>query len=352
MTLPVANAPTSASVAAQIAPDSYQSYAAGCFDQFSIHAMLQDSRGFLWFCTQDGLVRFDGATFTTLREADGVLFPHLAAICEQPGSDNTFWLGTAGAGLVRFCPDDVHRCRAFTTADGLSGDEVHALCFDAQGRLWVATEQGLSLCEVASPDSTAHSPHGFAARTVMGDNVRALAHFAGEIWVGTATGEVVVFDAGTAAETKRIKDLNKGAIKCLMRDASMGTWIGTERGGVVRVDDKGERTGFSTKDGLAHDHVAAAYSDSDGELWFCTWGGGVSRAKQRQFGRRLVFTTISTKEGLAANAIQSVFEDRDHRMWFGSVGAGATCLTPGKVRRAKFFQTFSTAEGLGNNMVA
>lgn len=328
--------------AAPIAPDSYQTYAEGCFDQFSIHAMCQDSRGFLWFCTQDGLVRFDGAKFVTHRVDDGVLYSHVTSIVPQPDQPTTFWLGTAGAGLLRFQPEFPGACELLTTAKhGLASDDVHAVAFAPSGSLWVATSQGLSLCTIQP----------FSATTIVAGHTTCVLAYNEGVICGLASGEVV-FLSPSGEERLRITDLNKGSIKCLLRDSNGALWIGTERGGVVRIDDKGERAAFGSRDGLAHDHIAAMHCDSDGELWFCSWGGGVSRAKQRQFGRRLVFTTVSTKEGLAANAIQSIFEDREQRIWFGSVGAGATCLTPGKTRRTKFFQTFSTNEGLGNNMVA
>ncbi len=332
--------------ASQALADAYVTYAEGCFNQFSVHAMLQDKRGFLWFCTQDGLVRHDGAHWRTINTEDGLVHPHLWATIEDPNEPYAFWLGTAGAGVSRYRPDSPPEQGGFTTFSpaGL-GDEVHGLCFDDNKRLWTATNTGVSVCDVSDAGLTPRLLDATAANCIvrLKDN---------RIAAGLTSGTVVIYDGATAAELSRIDNPGKGGVTCIVEDPTKCLWAGLQQAGVLRVEANGTRTLLGTNEGLAHPRVAAALCDSEGDLWFCTWGGGVSRAKQRQFGRRMVFTTITQKDGLGANAIQSAFEDRDKRLWFGTVGAGATCMTPGRVRRPKYFQNFSTREGLGNNMVA
>ena len=67
----------------------------------SINCVVEDARGFLWFCTDDGLSRFDGYGFTNYGIGDGLPSARVNAILPAP--DGRHWIAT-GAGLVRFDP--------------------------------------------------------------------------------------------------------------------------------------------------------------------------------------------------------------------------------------------------------
>ena len=66
-----------------------------------VNKIVRDSRGFLWFCTSDGLSRFDGYTFTNYGTNDGLPHRDISALLETRQGE--YWVGT-NAGLVRFNP--------------------------------------------------------------------------------------------------------------------------------------------------------------------------------------------------------------------------------------------------------
>src|SRR5436189_5527894 len=66
-----------------------------------INKIVRDSRGFLWFCTAEGLSRFDGYSFTNYGTAEGLPHPNVNDILETRGGE--YWVAT-NAGLVRFNP--------------------------------------------------------------------------------------------------------------------------------------------------------------------------------------------------------------------------------------------------------
>src|SRR5262249_17202708 len=59
----------------------------------TINFILKDSRGFLWFCSHDGLSRFDGYSFTNYSVAQGLPSPRVNCIVETRGGD--YWVATA-----------------------------------------------------------------------------------------------------------------------------------------------------------------------------------------------------------------------------------------------------------------
>lgn len=96
---------------------------------------------------------------------------------------------------------------------------------------------------------------------------------------------------------------------------------------------------FTTKDGLTHNNVGRACIDKHGNLWFCTWTGGVSRYDGKSF------TNYTTVQGLVSNSVTSVYEDRAGNMWFGTDGGGVSRYD------GKSFKSYTTAQGLADNLV-
>ena len=67
----------------------------------TINKIVRDSRGFLWFCTEEGLSRFDGYSFTNYGTGQGLPHTSVNDILETHAGD--YWVATNG-GLVRFNP--------------------------------------------------------------------------------------------------------------------------------------------------------------------------------------------------------------------------------------------------------
>ncbi|MGH9908410.1 MAG: two-component regulator propeller domain-containing protein [Pyrinomonadaceae bacterium] len=62
--------------------------------QDRVKRIVRDSRGFLWFCTGDGLSRFDGTRFTTYDAARGLSYPTVNDFLET--RNGTYWVATNG----------------------------------------------------------------------------------------------------------------------------------------------------------------------------------------------------------------------------------------------------------------
>ncbi len=58
----------------------------------TINCIVRDSRGFLWFCTAEGLSLFDGYRFTNFGVDQGLPNPHVTAILET--REGEYWVAT------------------------------------------------------------------------------------------------------------------------------------------------------------------------------------------------------------------------------------------------------------------
>ena len=128
------------------------------------------------------------------------------------------------------------------------------------------------------------------------------------------------------------------AISCSIMDSLGNLWFGTFGGGVSRYDGK-SFTNITVAHGLANNAVYCIAEDNKGNIWFGTYGGGVSRYDGRSF------TSFNTNHGLADDKVFSIAQDRSGNLWFGTAGGGVSRFD------GKTFKTFSTADGLAANTV-
>src|SRR5688572_21079694 len=107
-----------------------------------INRIKRDSHGFLWFCTQDGLSKFDGYQFTTYGKEHGLSHPFVNDLLES--SDGTYWVATNGGGVCRFNPlerpgNTAARFKVYGLADNPASNLANRLCEDREGRIWAGT---------------------------------------------------------------------------------------------------------------------------------------------------------------------------------------------------------------------
>src|SRR5688572_22036397 len=128
------------------------------------------------------------------------------------------------------------------------------------------------------------------------------------------------------------------SIACGYTDKKGNIWFGTFGGGVSRYDGK-SFTNFTSAQGLANNIIYSIVEDKTGNIWFGTSGGGVSRYDGKSF------TSLTTAQGLSNNTVWSILQDKKGDLWFGTSGGGV-CRYDGKS-----FINFTAAHGLANNTV-
>ena len=96
---------------------------------------------------------------------------------------------------------------------------------------------------------------------------------------------------------------------------------------------------FNTEQGLALSSVRCSYMDKAGNLWFGTYGGGVSKYDGKSF------TNYNSAQGLVNNNVWSITEDKNGNYWFGTLGAGVSKYD------GKTFTNYSTVQGLADNYI-
>jgi ligand-binding sensor domain-containing protein len=163
--------------------------------QNTVMQTLQDSQGFIWIATEDGLARYDGYEvhrYAHDRDKGDSLPGNFAwAMAEDRHGD--LWVALKDAGLARW-NRRTDRFSSFrhdpANSNGLSSDALRALLIDRRGHIWIGTTgSGLDEFDPAT-GIFRHYTHDMArADSLSSDVVTSLWQESdGQIWVGTDDG--------------------------------------------------------------------------------------------------------------------------------------------------------------------
>ncbi len=251
---------------------------------------VQDTEGFMWFGTEEGLVRFDGHElhrYAYSRSApSGLPGNFIRQIALDAAGD--LWIAIKDGGLARW-----HRATdSFTVYShdpanptSLASDATRAVLVDGRGRIWVGTENaGIDVLNPASGhiEHLRHDPRD--PDSLASDDIFSLAlDRSGSLWVGTDEGlDRWQPERGTFLhfrhDPRNPHTLSGNQISQVLEDRSGSLWVGTFDGGMDRMDRAGRVAAIFRHDAqrptsLSSDDVRAILEDHAGHLWVGTTNG-------------------------------------------------------------------------------
>ncbi|MFN2392863.1 MAG: two-component regulator propeller domain-containing protein [Pyrinomonadaceae bacterium] len=265
----------------------------------------QDSRGFLWFCTDEGVSRFDGEGFTN-----------------------------------------------FTTDDGLPDRHANDFLETRDGAIYIATDKGLARL---NPNGIRGSKDNPLFSVFLTGKPRAeefsvlFEDTSGEIFSGTGDGLYKFkndsFEQIALGEPRASEDHLK--ITSIIKDRRGALWIATEAGGLIHISATGERRRFNHQDGLPNNKITTLHEDKNGRIWAGLrplGDAGLCLLKSEPIaGESIVEKHYTKKDGLPGDWIFSLHESNDGRFWIGT--NEGLCLWQGE-NSGSVCQTFSAAQDL------
>ena len=323
----------------------------------NVFNVLEDKAGNLWFATYGrGVSKFDGSSFTHYTEKEGMSSNIVYAILEDR-SEN-LWFGTFGGGVSRY---DGKLFTHLTDKEGLSNSVVYSIAEDNEGAIWFGTfGGGISKYnpsdKVSGGTFTHYTPEEGLPSTI--NSIVEDRH--GHLWFGTDGQGVLRYNpstsltaqtAGKAVANSWIQytdqeGLSNNLVRTIYEDKKGNLWFGTYGGGVSKFDGSTFMP-FTTKEGLSNDFVLSILQDSMGVMWFGTFGGGVTKYEPGDtsgMNKTSRITHFTVHEGMLDNHVRSIMEDKHGHMWFGTSG-GASRYD------GKAFTHFTTKQGLVDDVV-
>lgn len=346
--------------------------------QGSVLAILQDSNGFVWLGTREGLNRYDGYRIKVYKAGNeantrSLRYDYINALLE----DSTgFWVGAVG-GLHKYQPrtDDFERVPLLTLSDGMYQKEspsINALYRDGRGTIWVATGMGVyrltdkeaNRFEMLSADGKNPFIHrrvwaftedgegnlwiaadqglyklginravgqatfftvgnGLTIRSVYYDSIHQ------KLWAGTQQGGLYLFEAGVKgfvpfANAQNGKLLHN-SVRALLARKPGELWVGTQEGINILNPSTGAVQSYqnepNSRRSLSQNSVYSLYKDRSGSVWIGTYFGGANVVystntpfKSKNFG--------IAGSGLSNNVVSQITQDAQGHLWIGTEGGG------------------------------
>jgi signal transduction histidine kinase/ligand-binding sensor domain-containing protein len=334
----------------------------------SVNCIFQDSQGFMWFGTDDGLNKFDGYTFRVYRHEPGNLgsLSHNQVLSIVEDREGVLWIGTYGGGLNRFDPktEQITSFRADPEReDSLSNDLIRELYFDHDGTLWIATHGGgLEAFDLETERFTHHQPDPddpWSLQNWLIDSIYEDRE--GVLWIGSNNQGLVKYDRSAMRFThfrfdpENPQSISDNLILAAIEEDSQGVlWVGTINGLNSFDRDSQEFIRYhhnpDDANSLSHDTVNAIYEDRAGNLWIATADG--LNQYDRDSGRFIRFQNDPDDPvSLSANFVKTVFEDRAGGLWVGTWGGGLNRLDPSLQRFTHYYTDPKNPNRLNNNII-
>lgn len=331
-------------------------------------AIVQDSRGFMWFGTQDGLNRYDGYTFEVFRhdpdDPNSLSDSFVQTLHE--GEDGILWAGTSGGGLnaLDLQTGEVTRYRHDPDEpDSLSDNGVTVVLEDAQGSLWVGTaDGGLDRFDRETGTFVHHRYDPDDPGTLSSDVVTAVYEDRdGVLWVGTDSGlnrldrEMGRFER-FQHDPEDPRSLGADLVGPIYEDRRGTLWVGTNGGGLNALNrDTGEFVRYQADPAdprsISEDVVFSIYEDREGVLWIGTANSGLERF-DRDSGAFIHYThDVADPLSLSNDRVLSIHQDRSGVLWGGTFGGGVSLYDRSRERFAHTYGGVEGPEGLTGEQV-
>lgn len=318
--------------------------------------ILKDKDGIIWITTRlNGLYRYDPAKNTTINYKSGnssLSSNELTKLAQD--DDGNIWIGTLGAGINLYNPlsktfsllssdnkiiNTIYKgkegvmwvgtmngglykyqhghLRVYTHDDhssSIKDNIVRAICQIGPDKLYVGTEKGLNVLDLATEKFTAYTNSSNDPFSIGDNSVYTIfPDKAGMLWVGTFFGGVSYFnEKGSAFElyypTGETNSLSGRAVSCFLEEGPDKVLIGTEDGGLqyfnpaTKVFSKFPHT-------LPYHNIHTLLKDKNGNIWIGIFAGGINIYNPK---------TGSIQHLLDRENVFSIYQDKDDQIWVGT----------------------------------
>lgn len=272
-----------------------------------VYYIYQDSKGYIWFCTDAGAARYDGQNYEILNTEDGMLDGSVRGVVED--RHGNYWILTRGAASYY----DGKQIKNYTTADGLPSNEIRSGLRDRRGTIWLGTREGLARFDEKTNRFISYSAESAIPKAPVWSIIEASD---GRIWMGLRGGGLVYYDGHKFMRYGKEHGLEE-AVFYLAEDRFGSLWIATGKG-LFQMKEEGQFRRYGLQEGLPTEAISTVEIDGHDRVWFGTYGGGVCRLEKD--GQVVIF---NRKNGTPDNFITAILKDYEGNFWFGTRWTGA-----------------------------
>lgn len=280
--------------------------------QSSVNAIIQDSKGFMWFGTQDGLNRYDGYSVKVYKHEPDNLNSISDNIikCLLSDSQGDLWIGTANGGVNRYVisEDKFYPClHSSNDSNSISDNTITALFEDSDSNIWIGTNSGLNRFIRKKNTFFRYYFDSVNAPGLNGNSITAVCEDKEDnLWIGTYKGLLKY----------NLKDnpLNDNSLKTgsgFLKIDNLNSDNTTPYGSIPYAATSFSATPYGN-------NVTSLYIDHSGSLWVGTFDQPLKRYNIKS--KTFILYPNTNK------AVSTIYEDSKNNLWFGSINMSLRVL--------------------------
>lgn len=352
--------------------------------QTTVQYIFQDSRGYMWFATTDGLNRYNGYEFKVYKYNKGsdksISGNFIVAINED--DEGNIWVGTTRglnkintktSEIKQYLPN-INGCNIsdyniteifidskediyIATANGLniynrendnfervygkdegentlSSQAIYSIVEDKDNNFWIGTDNGLNKVERDSGNITNY--YAEDGENTISDNFiyKLYIDDLNNLWIGTDSNGLNKLDIDKNKFEIFLNDKNDtnsiggNSIPYILKDKNNNIWVATNNG-LSRYDEKNNKfTTYRNKiydnKSIVDDNILSLYEDDEGNIWVGTYDGISLFNLDNTF---LNYKNDPLNENsINSNMMAGIYEDNDGLLWVGTIESGINVI--------------------------
>ena len=346
--------------------------------QATAEAIIQDSDGYIWIGTNDGVNRYNGSEFKVFdandEDENSIISNYVTALIED--KNKNLWVGTdEGLSKINLNDYSINHYRynkknkdisyyaiivmymdydgnlymgnnkgvylynekiddfdkIFGIENGLIDENVYSINKDKDGNLWIGTNQGLHKVDANSNKAYPYSVED--TKTSEWGKIKTIFFDNDNMWVGTSENGLKRVDLkNNKVKSFEVDDEDNSKLKSLsirdiMKDSSGNIWMATDKGISQYINDEQFIT-YNNKsydnNSLAHNIVFTLMEDESGLIWAGTYTG-VSIFDSKNIIELYKNDPLDTNS-ISDNVVMGAYEDEDGLLWIGTGDRGLNII--------------------------
>ncbi len=365
--------------------------------------IYQDSLGYIWIGTNDGLNRYNGNEFKVyknIKNNDNSISNNMISSLVED-SDKNLWIGTdGGLNKMNLLTGDITRYLVSDEDKTYSNTVVDELLIDSKGRLWVCTINGLNLYDsendkfikVASEylenkglqdideDNQGniwvstreglyrYNPDDGTVKEFLSDendkntinenNIFSIYYSEKKLWIGTKTGGLNIMDLEDYSIKVYTHDPNNpnsipsNFIRDILRDRDGTIWLATDQG-LARFNEKNETfytyKNNTDKDSICDDNIINLYQDRSGVMWVGTFNGISKFSINKDF--KVYRNDPTDPNSLSNSSVCGIYEDDEGMVWVGTFNSGINKINKENDIVTRYYNDVNNDNSLSSNRI-
>ena len=339
--------------------------------QGTIFDMFQDSDGYIWIGTSDGLNRYNGYEYKkyykNVEKENSIVSNNIYTITED--NNKNLWIGTS-EGISKMNLDNYNIKNYTSNNSNLVNTNINEIYVTKAGKVIVASAGGLSIYDEKEDDfntldynkeSKFYSLEHYTEDVLYGvcnnvifklntetydveeissknlennlinDTITDIIVEDNIIWIGTTSKGLYKYDMDAdeiLENRRREKDNVSYIIKEIYKDRNGNIFLATDNG-LLSYDSDGKESIYKydlyDKYTIVNNNILSMMQDSSGLMWIGTYSG-ISTFRPDQGVTHYGDNPNSDGEGLLGNLIHGLYEDEEGKIWVGCNDYGITIL--------------------------